>query len=637
MKKILSMLVCASALLAVSCVKDEPYGTPSISGVKNTIAYTAEDVVTVTATVTSLDKIISVNLYYSASSASYTAVQMQDTGNNVYSGVIPAFPLDTEISYYVEASTAVATVKSSVMTYIVGEVPEDYSGLVLNELNGNDKFIELYNKGDKAIRLNGVYIEKDGNNVWEAAGITLEPNDYLLLYSEDVIATDHPEYEGSGLVFASGLSAKKAVRVQMFTPSGISIDDFNLVDYSTPAPASYSRYPDGTGPWTYADATPKGANAPSTELVKGLADPEIGDVGGGNDNNTGNDDGEDDGDGEDNGDDNNGGGIDLADYSGLVLNELNGNDKFIELYNKGNETILLDGVYIEKDGNNVWVAEGFSLEPNDYLLLYSEDVIATDHPEYEGSGLVFASGLSAKKEVRVQIFSPSGISIDDFNLVNCSTPAPASYSRYPDGTGPWTYADATPKSANASSTELVEGLADPEVGDVGGNKPDEGDDSGDSGNDPVVPADAKVVLNEVDGNTKYVELYNAGTASVSLTGYTLWKNDDMSEAIWTGAEGLTIGPDQYVVIYSDKAGVTVDDAYIFAGGLSPKKSVKIELKDADGKSADVFARGPEPWDTSVSENSDCSFSRVENGTGEWVYAYPTPGARNGDKVADITD
>lgn len=318
----------------------------------------------------------------------------------------------------------------------------DYSGLVLNELNGNDKFIELYNKGNETIQLNGVYIEKDGKNVWKAGDITLETGAYLLLYSEDV-AADHPEHN-SGLIFGSGLSAKKAVRVQLFTPTGKSIDDFNLVnDPATPAPASYSRCPDGTGAWTYAEATPNAANAESTTLVNGLADPEI-----------------DEDDDED---------ATPVDYSGLVLNELNGNDKFIELYNKGTEAIALKGVYIEKDGKNVWKAGDMTLEAGAYLLLYSEDVVLTtttnptpEHPEYEGSGLVFCSGLSAKKAVRVQLFTPTGDSLDDFNLTEYSTPAPASYSRCPDGTGVWTYADATPGAANAESTTMLDGLTDPE-------------------------------------------------------------------------------------------------------------------------------------------------------------------------------
>ena len=308
-----------------------------------------------------------------------------------------------------------------------------YSGLVLNELNGNDKFIELYNYGTEAISLKGVYIEKDGKNVWKAGDITLEVGAFLLLYSEDV-AADYPEYEEAGLIFSSGLSAKKAVRVQLFSPAGSSLDDFNLVDYTTPAPASYGRFPDGTGEWAYDSATPGEANTEGTSAVAGLEDPVI--------------------------DDESGDAVPM-DYTGLVLNELNGNDKFIELHNYGTEAISLTGVYIEKDGKNVWKADDITLEAGAFLLLYSEDVIA-DHPDYEGSGLVFSSGLSAKKEVQVKLLSPAGKSIDSFNLVNYTLPAPASYSRYPDGTGPWMYAEATPGTANASSEDPVKGLADPD-------------------------------------------------------------------------------------------------------------------------------------------------------------------------------
>ena len=158
------------------------------------------------------------------------------------------------------------------MTTAMAQSSASYTGLVLNELNGNDKFIELYNNSESAISLNGVYIEKDGKNVWTAGDITLEAGKFLLLYSEDV-AADYPGYEdnGNGLVFGSGLSAKKEVRVKLFSPSGASLDDFNLVEYTTPAPASYSRCPDGTGDWMYADATPGSANAWSDVPVTGLA------------------------------------------------------------------------------------------------------------------------------------------------------------------------------------------------------------------------------------------------------------------------------------------------------------------------------------------------------------------------------
>jgi hypothetical protein len=79
--------------------------------------------------------------------------------------------------------------------------------------------------------------------------------------------------------------------------------------------------------------------------------------------------------------------------------------------------------------------------------------------------------------------------------------------------------------------------------------------------------------------------------------------------------------------------------HVFKGGLSPKKNVKLELYSATGDLLDEFVRGIEGagWNQvkGYPENEDCSFSRVPDGTGEFVYALPTPKATNGEKVADI--
>ncbi|MDE6858614.1 MAG: lamin tail domain-containing protein [Alistipes sp.] len=215
MKKILSAIL-AVGLLA-SCVEDEVYGLATISNVSNTVAYTENDEVTVSATIESLTPVVSAVLNYSAAGAA-GSVDMTAAGS-LYTGIIPAYPIDTEVTYSIEAATESGVVVSPVMSYTVGAVPVDYSGLVLNELNGNDKFIELYNKGAVAIPLDGVYVEKDAKNVWSASGVTLEPGAFLLLYSTDV-AADHGDHPAD-LLFSSGLSAKKAVSVQLFSPSGL--------------------------------------------------------------------------------------------------------------------------------------------------------------------------------------------------------------------------------------------------------------------------------------------------------------------------------------------------------------------------------------------------------------------------------
>ena len=153
----------------------------------------------------------------------------------------------------------------------------DYTGLVINEVNGNDynaenandKFIELYNGSAGELDLTGVVLKKDGETVWTGAKDkhVLASGAYLVLYSEKSEGAKTCPAEN---VFSGGLSPKKAVRVQIFTPQGESIDDFNYATYSgTPAPASYGRN-SGSGEWYYQTATPGAVNADGTEKVTGL-------------------------------------------------------------------------------------------------------------------------------------------------------------------------------------------------------------------------------------------------------------------------------------------------------------------------------------------------------------------------------
>jgi hypothetical protein len=327
------------------------------------------------------------------------------------------------------------------MEYTVGAVAIDYSVLRLNELNGNDKFIEIYNTSDEPINLNGVYIEKDGTQNWLADNtVKIDAGGYLLLYSEDVTIegaaqAGYPE----SLTFHSGLSAKKNVRIQLFSPAGVSIDDFNLTNIDAndpayiPAPASYSRNADGK--WYYADATPGAVNVDGTVALLGLE-----------------------------------GGVtpepptpEEPDYTNLVLNELNGDTKFIEIYNMGNLDLSMEGMYITKDGNEEdikWTGDATHIVPaHGYLVLYSIDTQA-DHPEL-GENMFFNSGLSAKKTVRIALYMADGTERDVFTRgttgewgQTISNVAPQSYARTPDG-GDWKLAEATPGAANPAEGEDI--------------------------------------------------------------------------------------------------------------------------------------------------------------------------------------
>lgn len=436
MKKIMFAALALIVMMA-SCVKDKQYAGINISNVTYTpTAVTEYSDVTVSATITCF-KDFTAKLVYTINDEN-TELDMTAV-EDVYTAVIPAKPDGTKVSFYVQAMNDEFTAVSPAMEYEVGAVAVDYSVLRLNELNGNDKFIEIYNTGAEAINMNGVYIEKDGSQNWLADNtVSISAGGYLLLYSEDVQA-DMPDYPES-LIFHSGLSAKKNVRIQLFTPAGVSIDDFNLTNIDAndpayiPAPASYSRNADGK--WYYADATPGAANVNGDVAVLGLE-----------------------------------GGVtpepptpDEPDYSNLVLNELNGDTKFIEFYNKGNLDLSMEGMYIMKDdyiAGATWTADASVVVPaHGYVLLYSADVLA-DHPE-QPENLFFNSGLSGKKAVRITLFMPDGTVRDEFTRcpegaewgASMTNVAPQSYARTPDG-GDWKLADPTPGEANPAEGEDI--------------------------------------------------------------------------------------------------------------------------------------------------------------------------------------
>lgn len=426
MKKILFAAL-ALILGLVSCVKDEKYPGLTITDVKYTPTTVSDfNDVTVSATITSFTD-VTAELVYKIGEKE-TAVAMA-AANTTYSAVIPAQPVDTKVSFYINAKNKNMTNTSAPMEYTVGAVVIDYSKLRLNELNGNDKFIEIYNAGTEEINLNGVFIQKDLETNWTADNtIVIPANGFILLYSVDV-AADHPEIPANYL-FNSGLSAKKAVRVELFTPAGESIDLFNLVECVITAPASYSRNADGV--WYHSVATPGEVNIDGTEIVEGLE-------GGGPTPPT-------------------------PDYNNLVLNELNGDTKFIEFFNKGDLDLSVEGMCLVKDDGTepTWIgAAGTVVPAHGYLLLYSEDVVVSGGAQ-EGypEELVFHSGLSAKKTLKYALYMPDGTERDAFTRgeggwgLTISNVAPQSYARTPDG-GDWKLADPTPNAANPETGDEI--------------------------------------------------------------------------------------------------------------------------------------------------------------------------------------
>lgn len=187
------------------------------------------------------------------------------------------------------------------------------------------------------------------------------------------------------------------------------------------------------------------------------------------------------------------------------------------------------------------------------------------------------------------------------------------------------------------------------------NKNIETDDPDNPGSKPENPGGgntAGLVFNEICGSEKYIELYNNSDAEVDLENVTIVKYDSTKEGgkstTWTGAADMKLAAKSWIYLESSDLRDDEKDGdpnykyqspdHIFIGGLSGKKNIKFELLDADGKVIDTFIRGTEGagWNqVKYTNNKTASFSRVPDGTGEWVYADPTRGAANGEKTGDI--
>lgn len=276
MKKIL-FAVLALVVVMASCVKDEPYNGISISLSYAPTAMTDVNDVTVTATIASFYDVTATLFYALNDEEKNNEVPMTyDATNKVYTAVIPAQPNDTKVVFFVKAVSEKMEKISDSKDYTVGAVPPDYSVIVLNELNGDTKFIEIYNAGDFDLPLKGMYLYKDEKKtIWTADETVVAPaHGYILLYSSDVTGENGAQAGYSeSLTFSGGLSGKKTVKIELFLPDGSSRDVFVRgetgvwgTEISNVKEKSFARTPDG-GDWKLAEATPGAANPETGEAI----------------------------------------------------------------------------------------------------------------------------------------------------------------------------------------------------------------------------------------------------------------------------------------------------------------------------------------------------------------------------------
>jgi len=312
----------------------------------------------------------------------------------------------------------------------------DYSKLKFNEISGvggdAEKFYELINTGTTDINLEGckIYYNNDPFNAGYTAPLTwtgcadqvIEAGELLCLIGRNVTCS-----------FTTGLTAQRVIEVTLFDPNGNLIDEFiraqDTGDYAI-SDKSFSRIPDGTGPFYFTTPSPCEINgSDATGLIKVPKTQTEG----------------------------------VVDYTKLKFNEISGvggdADKFYELINTGTVDIDLGGckIYYNNDPFNAgytapltWTGcPGHVIEAGGLSSLIGRNVLCS-----------FTTGLTAQRVIKVTLFDPDGNLIDEFLRAQDSGDyaiSDKSFSRIPDGTGPFFFTEPTPDEMNGDdATGLLE-------------------------------------------------------------------------------------------------------------------------------------------------------------------------------------
>ncbi len=178
---------------------------------RNPLVATLNQPVTVTAQLASTLNVASVKLLYRFNGSSFTTISMNLSGSN-YTATIPAQTSVGKIEYYVEAtgsnsktSTEPASAPAKLLNYLLNT--DALPNLVINEFMAFnsaccpdvqgpnqefDDWIEIYNKGNTAVNIGGMYLSDNKSNPFNykipsdnPSLTTIQPGGFILLWADN--------------------------------------------------------------------------------------------------------------------------------------------------------------------------------------------------------------------------------------------------------------------------------------------------------------------------------------------------------------------------------------------------------------------------------------------------------------------
>jgi len=286
----------------------------------------------------------------------------------------------------------------------------------------------------------------------------------------------------------------------------------------------------------------------------------------------------------------------------LYINEVySANPDWIELYNASNKEIDISGFVLQDDKGE---AEEFII-PNGTKIAAKSYLVFNETVD-------FVFGLSSSNGDIVILLDKNREQIDEITIPVMSKGK--SYGRATDGAKNWIIFDKPTKGLD-NTTEMEDEPIDSE-------------------------SFINLILTEICGEHKYVEIYNKGSEEVALYGVVLERNEGASSYTFTTTDVIPAGAYRLILFNSHLTELEDNAAYVgwdVSSGISDQQTLSVQLiNTADGSVISSFQRGVAPWGTAGAQREK-AYSYSLQSDGSWGYAQYTPGAVNAVKEKEIVD
>ena len=455
--------------------------------------------------------------------------------------------------------------------------------LFINEVySSNPDWIELYNASDEEVDISGFILRDDKGEEEQyviPAGTKIPAKSYLVFDEE--------------IDFEFGLSSSNGDVVALLDVRLSVVDEVTLPPMGMGK--SYGRVADGADEWKIFDIPTKGLDN-TAEVAP----------------------------------------INPASFENIILTEICGEQKYVEIHNKGSVSVSLYGLFLDRnEGASDYFFKSTDVIPAGAyrLILFNSTTIVAANPGYV-EGWRVSSGISDQQTISIRLITVNGDVVGSFqrgvapwgSTDGVERQRNYSYSRMNDDS--WAYAAFTP--GVASGEKLLEITSPGYLADGNGNLNDV---------DPIEPVDPAlfkdIILTEICGDQKFVEIYNKGSEDVPLVGLRLVRNEGASSYTFKASDIIPAGAYRLILFNEtqiDKTNPGCVEGWTVSSGISNQQTLSIQLITVSKDVVSSFQRGAAPWGETegVERKQEYSYSRMDNG--EWSYSGPTPGAPNGESV-----